>query len=307
MTKRMVLPIMLVLLAAGGILASLGERNPDVSLSSVREIWSDVLRDADQVGLRVTRVSAEEEMRVGKEMAGVRWAATDADAERYVAQVAARLTPNVRRHDIQYTFHVLNSPEVNAFALPGGQIYVLSGLLDFLKSESELAAILGHEITHVDLRHCIEHYQYEIAMKKAGASDLGAIVNLTHALAAMGYTQYQELEADAQGERLAIEAGYDPEAAPQVFHRMQEQFGRAPAARPETPVGEVAGSIGEAIGSYFQTHPPSDARERRLNDMVRANKQRLNGQDVYAGVRNYRERAARTEHDYPEEHHRVKM
>lgn len=301
-------PIILVLLVAGGVLASLGERNPDVSLSSVREIWADVLRDADQVGLKVTRVTGEEEMRLGAEMHGATsWGREDAEAARYVTAVAARLTPHVRRTNIRYTFHVLDSPQVNAFALPGGHIYVLRGMLDFLQNESELAAILGHEITHVDLRHCIEHYQYELAMKKLGARDVGALVNIAHALAAMGYTRYQELEADAQGERLAIQAGYDPEAAPKLFHRMQVHFGEMAQAPAETPIGEVAQSIGAAIGDYFRTHPPSATRERRLNEMVRTNARRLNGQEVYVGARNYRERRTRAEIEYPEERRRVSI
>ncbi|HEV2688140.1 MAG TPA: M48 family metallopeptidase [Bryobacteraceae bacterium] len=301
MPKKVIFLAVLVLLIAGGVVASLGERNPDVGLSSVREIWADVLRDADQVGLKATRVTAAEEMQIGAEMSATMPWPGHADAERYVTAVAARLTPNVRRKEIRYTFHVIGSPEVNAFALPGGHIYVLQGLLDFLKNESELAAILGHEISHVDLRHCIERYQYELALKKVGARDLGVLAEVAHSLVAIGYTQYQELEADAQGERLAIEAGYDPEAALQVFHRMQEQFGGTSIKQPETPVGEVTRSIGEAIGSYFQTHPPSGARERQLDDLLARNRRQLGNREFYVGIRNYREQVARNEREYPEE------
>lgn len=296
MPKKLSFMIVLGILIAGGVLASLGDRNPDVSLSSVREIWADVLRDADQVGLKVTRVRPDEEMRLGDEMAAsFRWAG-DPDAERYVAAVAARLTPNVRRKEIRYTFHVVASPEINAFALPGGHIYVLRGLLDFLQNESELASILGHEISHVDLRHCIERYQYQVVLRKAGAGDVGMLAEIAHGLYAIGYTQFQELEADAQGERLAIQAGYDPQAGPDVFHRMQQEFGERNAAPANTPAGEVVGSIGQAIGSYFQTHPGSAARERQLQAMLPRDHR-----EVYVGVRNYRERISRNERAYPEE------
>ncbi|HYL36904.1 MAG TPA: M48 family metallopeptidase [Bryobacteraceae bacterium] len=292
----------LALLSLGGVLASLGEPNPDVSLSSVREIWADVLRDADQVGYKVTRVPAVEEMRVGAEMhAAMSWGAADPEAERYVTAVGARVLPYVRRHDIQYTFHVIDSPGVNAFALPGGHIYILGGMLGFLQSESELAAILGHEMSHVDLRHCIERYQYRIALRKVGAGDLGMLVDIVHDLVAIGYTQYEELEADAQGERLAVEAGYDPEAAARVFHRLQQAVGEQNPQPARTPIGEVAQSIGQAIGSYFQTHPSSHERELRLSSEVASNRRRLAGRTFYVGVKNYNERVPRTEREYPDE------
>jgi predicted Zn-dependent protease len=302
MKARIPMLVVFAALIAGAVLASIGDRSPDVSLASVREIWADVLRDADQVGLKVTRVSIAEEMGIGVEMnSTMNLGATDPEAERYVSAVAARMLPYIRRKDIHYTFHVVESPEVNAFALPGGQIYVLRGLLDFMQSESELAAILGHEITHVDLRHCIERYQYGAALKKAGVGDLRVLADIAHGLVAIGYSQYQELEADAQGERLAIEAGYDPEAAIKVFHRMQRHFGEGEATAPATPAGEVTQSIGQMIGSYFRTHPASRDRERDLTALVANNRRRLAGRAFYVGVKNLHERVSRTEKEYPDE------
>jgi predicted Zn-dependent protease len=302
MGVRIRFTIVLALLIAGGVLASIGERNPDVSLASVREIWADVLRDADQVGLKVTRVSASEEMKIGDELnAAGGSGVSDPAEEHYVIAVAARVLPHIRRPEIVYKFHIVDSPEVNAFALPGGHVYVLRGMLGFVESEAELAAILGHEISHVDLRHCIERYQYVAALKKVGAGELAPLAEIAHGLAAMGYTQYQELEADAQGQRLAIEAGYDPEAALRVFHRMELRFGTPAPRRAETPIGEVAQSIGQAIGSYFRTHPTSQERERKLADLVASDRRQLAGHTFYVGARNLLERVGRTEREYPEE------
>ncbi len=220
------------------------------------------------------------------------------------AQTAWRRTLN--RKGIDYHFHVIRSPEINAFALPGGQIYVLTGMLDFLGSEAELAAVLGHEMSHVDLRHCIERYQYELALEKVGAGQAGAIVEFAHRLVAIGYTQYQELEADASGERLAIEAGYDPDAAAAVFTRMKVRFGDAAAPRAVTPAGEVGQAVEEAIGSYFQTHPSSEERSRELSAMAGRNRQRMAGQIVYKGVENYRKRIPRSAQEYPAERRKVR-
>jgi len=293
----------LALMIACAVVVSLGKPDPEISLDSARQLWSDVLRDADDLGLQLTRVSADQEMQLGDRLAAEvgRWGKEDPDATRYVAAVGAGLVPGVNRKAIRYHFHVLQSPGLNAFALPGGQIYVLSGMLDFLRSESELAAVLGHEMSHVDLRHCIEQYQYQLALKKAGAGDASAIAGLAHALVAIGYRQDQELEADLAGQRLAVEAGYDPDAAVGVFQRMQMKFHENTSQPAATPGGELSQAIGDALGSYFRTHPPSAERARQLREMAARDRRALAGRAVYRGVRNYRERVPRSEREFIEE------
>jgi predicted Zn-dependent protease len=290
----------LALMMACGVAVCLGNLDPNVNLDSAREIWADVLHDADEFGLHATRVSAGQEMQLGDEMAAQidTFGPEDPEAAKYVGAVAQQLLPHVNRQAIQYHFHVIQSPQINAFALPGGHIYVLTGLLDFLQSEAELAAIVGHEISHVDLRHCIERYQYQLALKKVGAGEAGVIVGMAHQIAMAGYTQYQELEADASGERLAIEAGYDPDAAAAVFERMKAKFQESAQSPATTPVGEAGQAVENALGAYFQTHPPSEERARQLSAMVAKNHSTLGGRIVYMGVRNYKERIPRTTQEY---------
>jgi len=293
------------LMAVCGAAVSMGSKDPQVSLDSAREIWSDVLRDVDEFGLQTTRVSAQEEMEFGAALAEQikGWGAEDPKESEYVAEVAAELLPHVNRKAIRYQFHVIQSPQVNAFALPGGQVYLLSGLMAFLESESELAAVVGHEMSHIDLRHCIERYQYELTLKKAGAGGAAGLVNLAHGLVAMGYSQDQELEADAGGERLAIEAGYDPDAAAAVFDRMKLKFGEHAASRASTPLGEAGQAVWEALGSYFQSHPPSEQRARALRDLASGNRGTMGGRVIYKGVRNYEERVARSRQEFDAERH----
>jgi predicted Zn-dependent protease len=295
----------LAMLAICGAAVAMGELDPAVNLESARQIWADVLRDVDEFGLHATRIPAHKEMELGNQLAGeiARWAPEDPEATRYVNAVGQVLTGKVNRKAIHYQFHVIKSPQINAFAIPGGHIFVLSGMLNFLHSEAELAAILGHEISHVDLRHCVERYQYQLAMKKIGAGDAAPLVELAHGLVAIGYSQAQELEADASGERLAIEAGYDPDAAIAVFKRMKEKFGEAAAEPAKTPLNEVGQAVGEAIVSYFRTHPPSEERARQLSDMLAANHRRLSGQMFYRGIANYRDRVARSEREFGAEKH----
>ena len=285
----------LAALVAGAILATRGTPDPEVSLSSLVELWSDTLRDTDQIGMKLTRVSDAEEMRIGADLAR---AAADLGAEdpaltAYVTGVAQPLIAHLHRKGIRYQFHVIDSPQINAFALPGGQIFVMRGLVDFAESEAELAAVLGHEMSHVDLRHCIERYQYQTKLEKAGAPAMGALVEFVHRLIARGFSPEQEAEADAQGERLSIEAGYDPDAAAALFTRMQTALHEPRRVQANTPAGEVAQSSIEALEAYFRTHPPTEERVRRLNEMVARHHGELAGQAFYIGRQNLRERVPR--------------
>jgi predicted Zn-dependent protease len=257
--------------------------------------------------MKLTRVSDAEEMRIGAELAHglADMGSEDPAAAAYVTGVAQALLPHLRRHGIHYQFHVIDSPEINAFALPGGQVFVMRGLLEFVESEAELAAVLGHEMSHVDLRHCIEHYQYEAKLKKAGVPELGWIVETAHRLVTLGFSPEQELEADAQGERLSIESGYDPNAAAALFTRMRATLHEPSRVQATTPAGEVVQAADEAIGSYFRTHPRSEERVRRLNDMVAQHRSELAGRSFYVGRRNLNERVPRSSHEYANEFRRL--
>ncbi len=245
----------LAALLASGALVYVGKLERDVSLDSVAGIWSDVLRDADGAALKIIRVSAAEEMRLGRELA--RGIPATADAK--VTATGNRLVSWVSRKDIRYEFHVVESSAVNAFALPGGQVFVTRGMLHFLKDDDELAAVMGHEIAHVDLRHCIERFQYQTRLGK-----MGETVDMARRIVEMGYSQAQELEADEAGWRMAVNAGYDAKAAEAVFARMAKEFGEGSKKRAETPVGEVTGALAGVAGGYFQSHPPSAERAEKL-------------------------------------------
>jgi predicted Zn-dependent protease len=296
--------IVLVLLAAGAALATRGTADPDVGLKSVVELWTDALRDADQVGMKLTRMSDAEEMKIGADLAhGISDMGAEDEADTtYVTSVAQPLVAHVRRQGIRYEFHVIESPQINAFALPGGQIFVMRGLLNFVESEAELAAVLGHEISHVDLRHCVERYQYQAKLEKAGAPELGSIVEMAHRLAKLGFSPEQELDADALGQTLSVKAGYNPDAAADLFKRMQVKFHEPARTQATTPGGEVIQAADGAISSYFRTHPPSEDRARRLLQLA---EKYHNGDSYYIGKKNLHERIPRSSHAYPEEFHRL--
>ncbi len=300
---------LLTVVAVAALLFSRSYHEPN--LESIVEIWADVIRDLDQVGKTVTRVSAKREMEIGrgieKEIARYWPIKHDPANQYYVAKVGQLVLEHTQRKGIEYRFYILDAPFINAFALPGGGIYITTGMLEFLESEAELAALLGHEISHVDLRHCIDRLQYELAVRKIGGSDLAAITRVGYMLVGLAFSEQQELEADAGGVILVAKARYDPRAALPIFERLAKfQAGmrgerNRQRGKPTTMVEELGIAVGKALEQYFATHPPTDTRIRELNTVFARNTRAWHGRRFYVGRSNYQERIPRSRDDRPVE------
>lgn len=306
--NREVYALVLVALVGGGAAAMLGEHDGRVSFSAPFELWGQLVRDADQVGLRATRVTDRDEMAFGERL-GTAWslpAASDAWTP-YVSEVGESLVPHVRRPGIRYSFVTIDTPAVNAFAMPGGRVVVTTGLLQFVQTEAELATVIGHEISHVDLRHCIERYQYELGLKRLGIDRTPATVllDVSRMLVTSGYSKYQEIEADQQGLRLAIQAGYDPGAGPAVMARLAAAQEREASSRARTPVGEMGRAVASALGSYFASHPLSSERRDRMAELLERNRRRLAGTDAYVGRENLARKTPRSRQEFAGERHKL--
>ena len=306
--NRWVYAIVVAALAGGAAIAMLGESDGRVGFSAPLEVWGQMLRDVDQVGLRATRISDTDEMKFGERLDAA-WKAPGASDEwtAYVGAVGERLAPHVRRTGIRYSFVAVQTPTVNAFAIPGGRIVVTTGLLEFVQTKAELAAVIGHEMSHVDLRHCIERYQYALRLQKAGfeRTPAAVLLDVNRMLIASGYSKYQEIEADEQGVRLAIQAGYDPDGGPTAMARLVESEGHMAAAHARTPVGEVGRAVEVALGSYFRSHPLSSERQARMAALVERNRRRLAGTEAYIGRENLRRRTARSTQEFAGERRRM--
>lgn len=109
----------------------------------------------------------------------------------------------------------------NAFALPGGHVAIGRDLLRLMESEDELAAVIGHEMAHVDLRHCIERLQYELTARKAGLDVVYIVTSIPIVLFHAGYSKNQEIDADRIGLQYAVAEGYSPWGAINLFRRIK--------------------------------------------------------------------------------------
>jgi predicted Zn-dependent protease len=160
----------------------------------------------------------------------------NSQVQSYINNVGQKIVKVCDRKDIKYTFKVLDSEEINAFACPGGYIYIYSGLLKILDNEAQLAAVLGHEIGHVVARHSVQRlqivYGYSILMEFALAGKLSntarQIVDASTGLILQGYGRENEYEADNYGILYEKKAGYNPNGMIQLFEKFKKMEGKPP-------------------------------------------------------------------------------
>jgi len=139
------------------------------------------------------------------------------------------------RKDLNYYFKVIDDDELNAFALPGGYVYVHSGMIEKAGSNDEIACVLAHELGHIAAKHSVKQMQaaygagigMTIIAAATGSSDFLRVVNVGVDLAMRGYSRKDELEADRLGIRYTYRAGYDPRAMITLLHRIQASKSQA--------------------------------------------------------------------------------
>lgn len=150
----------------------------------------------------------------------------DRELERYVSDIGERLARASHRPNLPWTFTVVDTPAINAFALPGGYIYITRGILAYLEDESELAGVLGHEIGHVTARHAAQQYTRatggSIGLLAAsifvpGVRPFGDLASVGLGMLSLKYGRDDELQADRLGIEYASASGWDPAGVPRFL------------------------------------------------------------------------------------------
>ncbi len=220
-------------------------------------------------------MSEDQEIALGRQMHPKMLAETplydDPALAAYVQRVGESVAAKSHRPNLIYRFHLLDSAQVNAFALPGGYIYITRGLLAYLNSEAELAAVLGHEVGHVTVRHSVRQHSAATATNilgavvasAAGVRGAGDLANIAGTALIRGYGRDHELEADRLGAEYLARSGYEPDAMFDVIRvlKNQELFERRLAEREDREPRVYHG--------VFSTHPDND---RRLQEVINAAK-----------------------------------
>ena len=188
----------------------------------------------------------------------------DAALQDYVQFVGSKLAKQSHRPELDWHFTVVDTDDVNAFALPGGYIYISRGILPYLSSEAELAAVLGHEIGHVTARHAVRQQSKAAgvgilstaAAIFSGQGAVGDLTNVAGQAVLSGYGREMELEADGLGAEYLARTGYDPDAIIHVVAALKEQelFERERA--------RLEGRQAKIYHGVFASHPDNDKRLR---------------------------------------------
>lgn len=198
----------------------------------------------------------------------------DQKLQDYTSQLGKDLAAHSHRDDLIFRFTVLDSPEVNAFALPGGYIYITRGILAYLNSEAEVAGVLGHEIGHVTARHGVRQQSAATAAQifsavvamKTGSQTYADLSNILGGALLSGYGRDQELEADRLGAEYIANVGYDPKEMLEVIGVLkdQEEFAKHRA--------KTEGQQQQSYHGVFASHPRNDQRLQEVVSSVERHK-----------------------------------
>jgi len=244
-----------------------------VSANAVVAVAADAQRDLSRVPMRLMRLSDEEEIAVGNELAGqysigdTNLSAEELALDNYVRHVGSAVASHAHRR-LPYSFHLLpNRTMINAFSLPGGPVYIGEGLLDLMTSEDELASVLGHEVEHIDHYHCAERVQIEAKLRNLELGVLGALVQIPLSVWEAGYNKDEELEADREGMRLAVLGGYSPYGAVTLFKklaRLHDEY----IIHAQSPEEELSQLAIQSLEGYFRSHPLPSERLAQANSLI---------------------------------------
>jgi predicted Zn-dependent protease len=212
-------------------------------------------------------VSESQEIQMGKE-ASAQVAQSiglynDAKVQSYVAEIGKRMAAKSERPNLPWEFHVVDDAAVNAFAIPGGFIYITRGLMGAINTEAELATVLGHEIGHVTYRHSVQQIskaqlaQLGLGIGSILSSDIARFGQLASAglgLLFLKYGRDAENQADQAGFRYALHENYDVAEMPKVFVTLSR-------------ISEAGGGAGK-LPEWLSTHPNPENRIERIEKML---------------------------------------
>jgi predicted Zn-dependent protease len=252
-------------------------RSPSVRRAAVAAIGALLLTHCAQNpvsgGKDFVLMSEQQEIQQGaqahKEVLQEYGLVEDPELQAYVNRIGKSLAAKSHRGGLNWHFTVVDSPQVNAFALPGGYVYITRGIMAYLNSEAELAGVVGHEIGHVTARHGVR--QQSAATVIGLGTILGSILvpglnsqagsSLLQALGqslVAGYGREHELEADRLGAEYLAKVGYNPQAMVEVIGVLKNQ------ELYDIQLAKQEGREPRRYHGVFETHPSNDARLKQV-------------------------------------------
>ncbi len=188
----------------------------------------------------------------------------DEELQKYVQDIGHRMAAESERPNLPWQFKVVDDETVNAFAVPGGFIYMTRGILAHFNSEAQLATVMGHEIGHVTARHSVEQIsraqlaQLGVGVAMVASEEFRKYSNLAElglGVLFLKFSRDDESQSDGLGMRYLLRTGYDPNEAARVFEMLERH-------------GQVVGQA--RLPEWQATHPSPDRRAARLREKIRA-------------------------------------
>ena len=186
----------------------------------------------------------------------------DAQLQAYVQTIGGRIAA-VSDRPMPYEFALLNSDVPNAFAMPGGKVYVTKGLMKLMTNERQLAAVIGHEVGHVAHKHSVNMLQrqmgtailVEIAAQASGSETVGQVAQVVGNLKGLQHSRQQEYQADSAGIKYMAKARYNPHGMVELLTHLQSLSTSQPGR----------------LDEMFSTHPLTPERIKEAQELIRKN------------------------------------
>jgi predicted Zn-dependent protease len=189
----------------------------------------------------------------------------DPDTAAYIERLGGRIVAASPKSLMEVRFHLVDSDEVNAFAIPGGSIYVLRGLLTTVDDEAELSAVLAHEVGHVVQRHSAQRVSqsqfYDLVTQLALGKDAGELAKLSTSIVQSGILLRNTRQAEYEADAVAIGTLHRARIDPRGMTRFLNKIGGASGGKPQ-------GGALSAISQYTSTHPLTPERIAAVNERI---------------------------------------
>ena len=244
---------------------------PDLNIAdpigAVFKTGQSLTKTLDQVGQDLFRLDGEEEVRIGREVHG--YVLKESKVWRNprelarVERLAKPLLELRTRTDVDYKFTLLDDSEINAFSHLGGYVYFNRGLIQKNLSDAELQFVIGHEIAHVDLKHCAEKLTYSVRATGVVGDDAGNLVQSIYRAVALGYSEDQEYDADKWSFKGMQKHGRSKDECLAMIKRFMEDEALEESNRSNSQ-NSAPGKVVKEIRDHFASHPPTVERLKRL-------------------------------------------
>lgn len=203
------------------------------------------------------------------------------ELEQYINQLGQKMVKVSHRPDLNFTFRLLDSPVINAFAVPGGYVYITRGILAYLNNEAEFAGVLGHEIGHITARHSAQQYtKAQLAQLGLGVGSIlsedfrqyAGLAQVGLGLLFLKYSRDAERQSDDLGVEYSTRVGYDAREMANFFHTLDQM----------SPSEDGGG-----LPSWFSTHPNPADRVEAVREEARVWQNNLGSQNLQINRRNF--------------------